>query len=96
MAQAGDLRDGVGERIYQHSFPQIAFGGVIANNVPALIQTNSMVHKINREPTLGSKAQFTADPGERIPDLALGMDVLHQLHLYVAFGQGNLYVTPAK
>ena len=95
MARAGDMRDGTGERIYQHTFPQIAFGGVIANNVPALIQTNSMVHKINREPTLGSKAHFDSALGERVPDLALGMDVLHQLHLYAAFGENKLYVTPA-
>jgi hypothetical protein len=95
MAPAGDLRDGTGERIYQHTFPQIAFGGVIANNVPALIQTNSMVHKIDREPTLGSKAHFDSAPGERLPDLALGMDVLHQLHLYAAVGEDQLYVTPA-
>jgi hypothetical protein len=95
MTQAGDLRDGVGERLYQHTFPQIAFGGVIANNVPALIQANSMVHKLNREPTLGSKATFNSAPGERIPDLALGMDVLHQLHIYAAFGENKLYVTPA-
>ena len=95
MAPAGDLRDGTGERIYLHTFPQIAFGGVIANNVPALIQTNSMVHKIDREPTLGSKAHFDSASGARLPDLALGMDVLHQLHLYVAAGEEQLYVTPA-
>ena len=95
MTPAGDLRDGTGERIYQHTFPQIAFGGVIANNVPALIQTNSMVHKINREPTLGSRAHFDTALSERVPDLALGMDVLHQLHIYAAFGENKLYVTPA-
>jgi hypothetical protein len=95
MTPAGDLRDGEGDRLYQHTFPQIAFGGVIANNVPALIQTNSMVHRIDRTPTLGSKAHFDSAPGERIPDLALGMDVLHQLHVYAAFGENKLYVTPA-
>ncbi len=95
MMPAGDLRDGASERVYQHTFPQIAFGGVIASNVPALIQTNSMVHKIDRTPTLGSRATFTSAPAERVPDLALGMDVLRQLHLYVAFAQGKLYVTPA-
>jgi predicted aspartyl protease len=96
VTPAGDLRDGAGERVYQHTFPQIAFGGVIANGVPALIQTNSMIHKLDRTPTLGSRAQFTADPSDRIPDLALGMDVLRQLHLYVAFAQGKIYVTPAQ
>ena len=39
---------------------------------------------------LGSRAQSS---DARIPDLTLGMDVLHQLHLYVVFGQKNLYVT---
>jgi len=96
MTQDGDARDGSGERIYQHTFAQIAFGGVFANNVPARIQANSMVHKKDKEPTLGSRAQFTSTPGEHLPDLALGMDVLRRLHLYVAFAQGKLYVTPAQ
>jgi len=97
MPQAGDLTDGYGMQIYTHTFPQISFpGGVTANNVPALIQANSMVHKLDRSPVLGSRATFARDPGERIPDLALGMDVLHQLHLYAAFEQSKLYVTPAE
>ncbi|HEX4117509.1 MAG TPA: aspartyl protease family protein [Rhizomicrobium sp.] len=92
----GDAEDGMGQQIYRHVFPQISFGGVTANNVPARIQTNSMIHPIHREPTLGSRAQFAAAPADRIPDLALGMDMLHQLHLYAAFGENQLYVTPAK
>jgi hypothetical protein len=96
MMPAGDLRDGTDMQIYSHTFAQISFtGGVTANNVPALIQANSMVRKINRTPVLGSRATFAADPGDRIPDLALGMDVLHQLHLYAAFEQNRLYVTTA-
>lgn len=95
MMPDGGARDGSGQMIYRHTFPQIALEGVTANNVPARIQVNSMVHKIDRTPILGSRAQFAADPSLRIPDLALGMDVLHQLHLYAAFGQDKLYVTPA-
>ena len=92
----GDAEDGMGQQIYRHVFPQISFGGVTANNVPARIQTNSMIHPIHREPTLGSRAQFASTPADRIPDLALGMDMLHQLHLYAAFGQNQLYVTPEE
>jgi hypothetical protein len=96
MTQEGDVLDGNGQPVYRHTFPQISFaGGVTASNVPALIQTDSMVHKINRTPILGSRAQFAADPSARIPDLALGMDVLHQLHLYAAFDENKLYVTSA-
>jgi hypothetical protein len=31
-----------------------------------------------------------------VPDLTLGMDVLHQLHMYVVPGQGKVYVTSAE
>ena len=50
-----------GQQVYRHTFPQISFEGMIANNVPVRIQTNSMVHKINRTPILGSRAQFASD-----------------------------------
>jgi hypothetical protein len=92
----GNLRDGLGQQVYVHTFPQISFGGVTASNVPVRIQTNSMVHPINRTPITGSRAQFPTDPALKVPNLAIGMDVLHQLHLYAAFGQDKLYVTAAQ
>lgn len=96
MMSDGDVRDGAGDRVYQHTFPQIAFEGVIASNVPALIQSYSMVHKIRRAAATGSRLSSADDTGEPIPDLALGMDMLRQLHIYAAFGQNKLYVTPAQ
>jgi len=97
MAPDGEVKDGTGLQVYRHTFAQISFpGGVMAYNVPALIQTNSMIRNLNRTPILGSRAQFVADPRQRIPGLTLGMDVLHQLHLYVVHGQQKLYVTSAE
>ena len=55
---------------------------------------NGMTHNLHREAVLGSRAQFKADP--RIPALTLGMDVLRQLHLYVVYGQKNIYMTAAE
>jgi predicted aspartyl protease len=95
MTPDGDIRDGACERVYQHIFPQIAFDDVVASNVPVLIQDNSMVRPAHRATMTGSRLPAASDPGERIPDLALGMDVMHQLHVYAAFGQNKLYVTPA-
>jgi Aspartyl protease len=92
---AGDLEDGMGMRVYRHVFSEISLaGGVAAYNVPVLIQAYSMVYQLDKQPVLGSRAQFKAEP--RIPDLTLGMDVLHQLHLYVVHGQEAMYVTSAK
>ncbi|MGZ5928146.1 MAG: aspartyl protease family protein [Rhizomicrobium sp.] len=95
MMPDGDLEDGRGLQVYKAFFKQITFaGGVTAINVPVQIRSNSMIHNVGREPTLGSRAQFNAEP--RIPELTLGMDVLHQLHLYVVPAQGNMYVTAAQ
>jgi Aspartyl protease len=94
MPPAGDMKDGSDMQIYNASFPQITFaGGVTAFNVPALIQVNGMTHNLHKEAILGSRAQFKASP--RIPALTLGMDVLRQLHLYVVYGQKNIYMTAA-
>jgi beta-lactamase regulating signal transducer with metallopeptidase domain len=94
MAPDGDLKDGKGAPVYLHTFPEISFaGGVTANNVPTLILTSSLTHEINSELVLGSWAR-SADA--RVPDLTLGMDVLHQLHMYVVPGQGKVYVTAAE
>ena len=93
MMPNGDLRDRQDLQVYNHTFSEISFaGGVAAYDVPALIQASSMVHDLHAEPVLGSHARSAA---AGIPDLSLGMDVLHQLHLYVVFGQKNLYVTSA-
>jgi hypothetical protein len=91
MMPSGDLKDGQGQTVYGHTFSQVAFaGGVTAVNVPALIQTNSMLRDADAALALGSKARLTQT---RIPDFTLGMDVLHQLHMYLVFGQKKLYVT---
>lgn len=64
--------------------------------MPALIQVNSMVRKARRAATTGSRLQAADDPGDPVPELTLGMDVLHQLHLFIVFGQNKLYVTSAQ
>ena len=94
MMPSGNLEDGKGEKIYAHTFKQISFEGVTALNVPALVQANSMIRRVQKEPILGSRAQFAADP--RIPALTLGMDVLHRLHMYVIYGQEKIYMTAAE
>ena len=55
-----------------------------------------MVRKTHRAATTGSRLQAADDPGDPVPELTLGMDVLHQLHLYIVFGQNKLYVTAAQ
>jgi hypothetical protein len=56
-----------------------------------LIQDYSMTPAVERHTALGTRGDF-----ERIPDLVIGMDVLGQLHMEVALGQGRAYVTSAQ
>ena len=94
MTPDGSRVDGMGQQIYLLNFPQISFaGGVTAINVPARIQNYSLIHDVHRTPVLGSRATFSVTPD--IADLTLGMDVLEQLHLYIAPGQKNIYATAA-
>ncbi len=92
MMPADETKDGAGQTVYRHTFPKIAFmgaGGVTAANIPVLIAANDLTGS-DKEKVLGSQARST---DARIPDLVLGMDVLHHLHIYAVFGQHRLYVT---
>jgi len=92
MMAAGDLRDGHGAAVYSHAFQLLSLEGVDVKNPTILIQTNALARNRDSGLTLGSRAQST-EP--RPPDLTIGMDLLHQLHVYVASGEKKLYVTAA-
>jgi len=63
-------------------------GGVTAANTTVLISANKLQGTTTT--ALGSRAGST---DARIPDMVLGMDVLHHLHIYAVFGQKRLYIT---
>jgi hypothetical protein len=42
------------------------------------------------------KVSGTARFGHSDPTIILGMGILRQLHLYIAYREKNLYVTPAS
>jgi hypothetical protein len=92
MMPAGDLRDGHGAAVYSHAFQALSLEGVDVKNPAILIQTNAMVRNRESGIALGSRAQST-EP--RPPDLTIGMDLLHQLHVYFASSEKKLYVTAA-
>ena len=92
MTPVEGLRDGQGERVYTHTFGLIGFEGVAVNNLPVLIQANSMTHSSRSNVTTGSRFHSAV---ATIPDLSIGMDVLSHLHVYIAFAEMKLYVSPA-
>jgi predicted aspartyl protease len=88
-----ESRTGPMMKYYSHPFASLSFGGVDVQNPKIIIMTDHFVDaKGNPVGTTGSRL-LPQDAG--LPDLIVGMNVLTHLHLYVAYGEEKLYITPA-
>jgi predicted aspartyl protease len=78
---------------FEHTFHTLSFGGVTVANPrftvrPDLTGTNDPDNGFET----GSHTRRVDDAPR--PDISIGMDVLRRLHLFFAFGEGKLYITP--
>lgn len=92
VVQRGEINHTPGVTYHQHHFSTLSFEGVrIANPVINLIpdRLNSGVS----EP-VGVETRIR-QAATALPDLMIGMDVLSKLHVYIAYKERKLYVTPA-
>lgn len=81
---------------YTHRFQSLALEGIAVSNplimlVPDLV-SGKMHHSTD---PLISHSRPRADEDAGLPDMILGMDILHRLHLYIAYKEKKLYVSPA-
>lgn len=82
-------------RAFSKEFDTLAFGGVSVGNprivvVPDLLGSNDPYNTAKTGSNL-----IKNDDDINKADLAIGMDVLKHLHIYIAFNERNIYVTPA-
>jgi hypothetical protein len=78
---------------YQHRFASLDFGGVsVADPVVEILPG------LGRSPTFPSNVEtrITGGETERLPDMLIGMDILRHLHLYIAYREQKLYITPSS
>jgi hypothetical protein len=78
---------------YRYKFASLDFGGVtVANPVVNIIPG------LGRAPAALSPAGTRIPDGEteHLPDMLIGMDILRHLHLYIAYREQKLYVTPSS
>jgi predicted aspartyl protease len=77
---------------YSHKFETLSFEGISVTNPKISIITDRMAAK-DLKPTIRGKL---ADPyGSHIRQVIVGMDVLRHLHLYMAYKEKKLYISPA-
>ena len=76
------VKDDDGKSVFGYSYPfkTLSLGGLTVNN-PRVI--------------LVSDSKSTYLGGDAVPNMLLGFSILSKLHLYIAYGEKNLYITPA-
>jgi hypothetical protein len=83
-----------GLRIFEHTFHTLSFGDITVTNPHFLVRPDlTGDNDPENKPVTGSRVSLLDDNVE--PDISIGMNVLKQLHLYFAFKEQKLYVTPA-
>jgi predicted aspartyl protease len=90
---AGTLDGEKGSTTWRHSFKTLTFGGVTALNPEFAIIPNRISKHFN-DTELGS---LIPQPDVQVePDALLGMNVLKHLHVYIAYKEKKLTITPAE
>lgn len=81
-------------KVYAHAFKSLSFGDVAVNNPKLNLIPNAVGRNADRTPTGGSRI-VSERTRMNVPDMIIGMDVLRKLHVYIAFGEKKMYISPA-
>jgi len=79
--------------VYHHRFASLNFGGIAVGNLDVALIPGYR-DKLEQAPALGSRLGNPSDKAE-FQDMLIGMNVLKHLHIYIAYKEQKLYVTPA-
>lgn len=91
---AGALNGDTSLKTYNHQFKSLRFGDVALSNIRLSIIPDAMARNVPPTPSVFSRTRTERDLIAE-PEMILGMDVLRRLHLFIAFGERKLYVTPS-
>jgi predicted aspartyl protease len=91
----GGLGGQSGARVYRHTFHSLSLEGIAINNPEIEIIPDLNRSVLSKPPELGSRISNN-DEAPSLEDITIGMDVLKRLHVYIAYKEQVLYVTPAE
>jgi predicted aspartyl protease len=91
--EIAETKSGPDMKYYSHPFASLNFGGVNVENPKIIIMTDHSGTETHPVGSTGSR--LSTEGNARSPDLIVGMNVLTHLHLYIAYGEEKLYITPA-
>lgn len=91
---SGTLGDNPDRKTYAKKFGILSFGGVSVSNLDVTLVPD-IVGK-GADHTFESETLNRASDNIHLPQLVIGMNVLKHLHIYFAFKEKNIYITPAS
>jgi predicted aspartyl protease len=82
-------------KVYSHIFKSLTFGDITVNNPHMSIIPDAVKRKGDTAQQTGNRARLVRD--EIVgPEMIIGMNVLRRLHIYMAFGERKMYISPAS
>ena len=90
----GQMHDRPGAEVYAHKFKSLDFNGIAVSNLDVEIIPDFLKDKYGKGPEIGTRLREPSDIAE-FPDMLIGMNVLRHLHVYIAYKEQKLYITPA-
>jgi predicted aspartyl protease len=82
---------------YTHRFHSLSLEGIAVSNPLVVLLPDLVTNKMRHATDTVSNDTRIRNPNEDagLSDMILGMDILHRFHLYIAYKEKKLYITPA-
>ena len=95
--RAGSLTGRPTATTYRHVFSSLAFDGIVVKNLQVEIIPDLM-HQVIIDATMPPTGSRIRDPRtvETDASMLIGMNILRHFHIYIAYKEEKLYVTPAE
>jgi predicted aspartyl protease len=91
----GTLNGDATLKVYTHRFTNLSFGDLTVKNPLIVIIPEVVGRNGDHDQLVGDRTKSEKDRLEK-QDMIIGMDVLRKLHVYVAFKEHRIYVSPAS
>lgn len=84
------------DKRFEHTFQKLSFEGLEVGNPRIAIIPDKIGSKDpNNDYATGTRVRREDDPIFARPPMLIGMNILSKLHLYIAFSENRIYMTPA-
>ena len=85
------------DKPFEHVFQKLSFEGLeVGNPHIAIIPDKTGSKDPNNSVVTGSRLHRIDDADSSDPVMPIGMNILNKLHLYIAFNERKIYITPAS